>query len=389
VFFTRVSQTLKIQEAHREKTVDTLKNKSSAKIKKGFLTLILLLSVILPTFAQSCNAQTSTLENKATLFLTDVLKLDLSQYKLTINPEFTDRNNGHLFYNLDAGEGIFSSDGNLIINFYNGTLGSCSINPGIAGIAYTTPFVDRFNTTLGILERYQAWTNDPQVQQMVELLRKVGQERIGLQVDGNLSLRISTFQSGLGIYRFSNYLNGVEYTYLSIAMKNQTYGDFDFSVNRVFQKIGDTRINVSTTQAIAIAQDAVERYSYNHSFGNGTSVIVSNFNVTGVYDIGISSQIKGGNTLYPLYDVKLNVTGLPSKATGLGVFIWANDGTVQSVYHYIYPGDADFTSLMTDIIFFPMMMSTITSLLTFVGILVVVVVVLWVALKKNNTAKVN
>lgn len=340
--------------------------------------------------SQNCFAQTIALEDKATAFLTNVIQLDLSHYDFTINPQYTRTEDGHLFYNLDSKtEFLGSSHGVALFNFYNGTLGSCGISPGIDGIAYTTPFSDRYNTTLGILERYQAWTNDPQVQEMVNLLKKVGQETPGLQVDGNLSLRISISQSGFGSYRFSNYLNGVEYTYVSIAMRNQTNGNLDFTDSRVYNKIGDTHISISAPEAVSIAQNAVEHYSYNHTFGNNTSIILNDFNVTGVYDIGISSQLKGNNVLYPLYDVKLNVTGLPSTATGLGVFIWANDGAVQSVYHYVYPGSADFTSLMTDIIFFPIMMSTITSLFTFVGILVTVVVVLWIVLKKNTAAKGN
>jgi hypothetical protein len=353
---------------------------------KKLLVFLFALVLSMPLAVQTCHAQQAAIEDKATSFLTDVIQLDLSHYKFTLNPQYTRTNDGHLFYNLDTTGNIFgSSQGNVVFSFYNGTLGSCNISPGLAGMVYLAPFSGRFNATLGILKRYETWANDSQIIRMVELLKKVGSEKIGLQVDGNLSLRISLYQSGLGIYQFSNYLNGVEYTYVSIGMDNQTTGDVFFTDSRVFQKIGNTQINVSTEQAIAIAQDSVKHYSYNHTFGNGSSIIVKDLNVSGVYAVDIASALKENMTLYPLYDVRLNVTGLPSHGlSSIGVKIWANDGTIQMVYHYIYPGSANFTDLMTDVFFFPLYWSAILQLFIYIGILIAVVAVVLIVLKKNN-----
>src|SRR5665647_1097032 len=166
-------------------------------------------------------------------------------------------------------------------------------------------------------------------------MKQVGSEKNLLEVSGNLSLHISISPS-LVQYRFSNYLNGVEYTGVTVSMGNYS-GDVFFDDYRVWQKIGNTRINITQDQAIQIAKDTAQRYSYNHTFGNGTSVLISNLNVTGVYRTSLSSCLRGDSTLYPLYNIGLNVTGLPSKSVGIGVFVWANDGTIQSVYQYIYP----------------------------------------------------
>jgi hypothetical protein len=168
-------------------------------------------------------------------------------------------------------------------------------------------------------------------------------------------------------------------------MGNQTTGDVFFTDSRVFEKIGNTALGISRDQAIAIAQEAVKHYSYNHTFGNGTSVIVKDFNVTGVYAVGLTSALKENMTLYPLYDVQLNVTGLPSRATGLGVKIWANDGAVQWVYLYVYPGDDTFTDLMTGIFVFPFVLSTISSLAFVIVVLVLVVAVLLTVFRRNKT----
>src|SRR5665647_277920 len=121
-------------------------------------------------------------------------------------------------------------------------------------------------------------------------MKQVGSEKNLLEVSGNLSLHISISPS-LVQYRFSNYLNGVEYTGVTVSMGNSS-GDVFFDDYRVWQKIGNTSININQDQAIRIAEDAVHGYSYNHDFGNGTIVPISNLNVTGVYRISLSSVLR-------------------------------------------------------------------------------------------------
>ena len=216
------------------------------------------------------------------------------------------------------------------------------------------------------------------------MLKKVGAEKDVFEMGGNLSLRISVHPNELATYQFSNYLNGVEYSYVSIAIADRS-NDVFFSDTRASQRIGNTTLGISRDQAIAIATEAVKYYSYNATFENGTSAIVKDFNVTGVYDVIISSALKDNMTLYPLYDVQLNVTGLTSRSTGLGVKLWANDGAVQGVYQYIYPGDGTFTDLWNAIFVFPMILSTVASLAFVIVVLVLVVTVLVIVLRKNKT----
>ena len=183
-----------------------LKNK-----KLSILLCILLLA--LPFASQTCSAQaTPRLQNKALLFLTDVMGVDMSNYRISLYDNSSSQGHDRLFYTLDpAKESIFAVGGNVGFNFYNDSLGSCSFNPGTINQPYLHPRTDRFNDTLAIMQRYYAWTNDTQVQQMIDLMKKVGSEKNLLEVSGNLSLRISINPS-LAHYRFSNYLNGVEYT---------------------------------------------------------------------------------------------------------------------------------------------------------------------------------
>ena len=227
------------------------KSKLINRTNLSVFTLILLLSI--PLAAQVPKTQAATpnpgLQEKALSFLRDVTQLDMSKYTLTLNDKFSESN--HLFFNLNsASTGIFNfgGSGNGIFTFYDGVLGSCSLSSGYGGLLYLHPELDSFNATLGMVERYQTWTNDSQVQEMANLLKQVGSERNATEASGNLTLRLSVQR--YTEYAFYNTFNGADYTGLKIFLGGV---DLDFSDSRVYQKIGDTTINVSKEQAIRIA----------------------------------------------------------------------------------------------------------------------------------------
>ncbi len=368
-----------------------MKRKSFGRQILGNKKLSILLCVLLlalPFVGQTCSAQaTPRLQNKALLFLTDVIGVDMSNYRISLYDNRSSQGNDYLFYTLEPTKGsIFAAGGDVGFNFYNDSLGSCTFNPGTINQPYLHPRSDRFNDTLAIMQRYYAWTNDTQVQQMIDLMKKVGSEKNLFEVSGNLSLRIS-INPLLAHYRFSNYLNGVEYTGVSVSMGNSS-GDVFFDDNRVWQKIGNTSINITQDQAIRIAEDAAKGYSYNHTFGNGTIVTISNLNVTGVYRTSLSSTLRDNSTLYPIYNIELNVTGLPSKYVGVGVFIWANDGKIQSIYQYIYPS-APFVDSILNLIFFQTLLGSLIDLVLILCLAAAVIVIVLVVVLRSKKVNSN
>jgi hypothetical protein len=260
----------------------------------------------------------------------------MSNYRASFANGFMQTDNT-LVYTLDpAKETSFSAkSGYVTFSFYNDSVSSCGFEPGTISQPYLHPHSGSFNQTLAIMQGYYAWTNDTQVQQMIDLMEKAGSEEDSFVVSGNLSLRISITQS-VARYQFSNYLNGVEYSGVAVNIENSTQ-IVSFEDARVWQKIGDTTINITQDQAISIAQDALKGYTLKYSYGNGTILPISNLNVTGVYRTRLSSNVRYNSTLYPFYSVELNVTGLPTKTVGVGVTVWANDGTVRSINQLSIP----------------------------------------------------
>jgi hypothetical protein len=306
------------------------------KTKELTVLLCILLLVLPLAILPSITQATPRLQDKAFRFLTDVIGVDMSSYKISyangnIPPDNT------LSYTLEpAKEIVFSGrSGYVSFSFYNDSLTSCSFIPGTISQPYLHPNSDRFNQTLVIMQAYSSWINDSLGQQMIDLLKKAGSEKDLFVVSGNLSLRISIWQS-LVQYRFSSYLNGVEYSGVAVGFENSNGGVF-FDDYRVWQKIGDTTVNITQDQAIRIAQDALKGYTLKYSFGNGTILPISNLDVTGVYGTRLLSNVMGNSTLYPLYAVELNVTGLPTKSVGVGVSVRANDGAIQSIHQLYIP----------------------------------------------------
>ena len=81
-------------------------------------------------------------------------------------------------------ESFLTSYVNANFFFNQGKLGSCNLSPSFGQILYSKPNSDPFNTTLEMVERYQSWLNDSQVQEMVSMLRQVDSVRNATEFSG-------------------------------------------------------------------------------------------------------------------------------------------------------------------------------------------------------------
>lgn len=143
--------------------------------KFAFIIVILLLVLVIAQVPRS-EASTSTSEEKALSFLTDVIGLDMSKYTTSVT-RHTEPSAGeeYITYRLES---FLTSQVDANFVFYEGKLGSCNLSPSFGQhLLYSQPDPDQFNTTLHMVERYQRWLNDSQVQEMVNLLGKVGSVR--------------------------------------------------------------------------------------------------------------------------------------------------------------------------------------------------------------------
>lgn len=160
--------------------------------KKFAFIIVILLSVLVIAQVPRSEASTSTSEEKALSFLTDVIGLDMSKYTTSVT-RHTSSSAGeeYITYRLES---FLTSQVNANFVFYEGKLGSCNLNPSFGQhVLYSHLDSDSFNTTLHMVERYQSWLNDSQVQEMVNLMGKVDSVRNATEFSGNLTFRIVVY----------------------------------------------------------------------------------------------------------------------------------------------------------------------------------------------------
>ena len=350
-------------------------NKLNAASK--LLPIVLLLFLLLmPLLIQTCTAQpTQAQQDKALSFLRDVIQLDVDHYKftLTYNSTNTRLNTLYLAYKVEPKTFAFWESYTMNFQFQNDTLIGFDVQPSGNSLVYTRTRPDRFSEVLGILERYQTWSNDSQVGGFVSLMHQVGSERSLLQASGNLSLRIQMY-SDHAEYDFSNYINGVEYTNIIIGEGNRT-GSVGFSDNRASLAIGNTTIGVSQDQAVAIAQNYVNAHPVRGTVPNNNGI--TDLNVTGIKGVHLKSMRKDNNTLYPYYDVEFNVQQPSSGQQGYGVNVGANDGEVWGAYSYSSSTNSGVTIVPA------------FSLIILLAIVAAVVVVVAVLIARRKTTKIE
>jgi hypothetical protein len=357
---------------------------------KIVLSVVFLLLILVFAQVPKIQASKPSSQDKALSFFKDVMQLDMAKYTAAL----TENSSGDLSYTLKADKyhnlGIFNdffieSKVDASISFINGNVSACNFFAIDGALLYSQS--DPFNRTLSIMQGYQTWTNDSQVQDMVTLLENVGSVKNATQASGNLSLKIFV-NNGYTTYTFRNTINGVDYTGVSLTFFSDSVS---FSDSRTYQTIGDTSINVSKEQAIKLAENYVGNYSYKTTFENGTTITVTNLNVTGIRSISLGTYVFNPNSdnfssvnsvLTPYWYVEVNVGNMiPSGLSGVDVEVSANNGTVVSP---ISRAGGDFGPLLNAILFTPLLLPVYTFVIEVIAVLIAIAVVLWVLIFRNK-----
>lgn len=356
---------------------------SSKKAFIIFYVIVLALSVARTPLASSA---TSDSQDKALSFLKDVIHLDMSRYTVTLaENDSRAANDGGFFIQLRYDLFSFESVAKANIHISDGTLTSCSLYVQWGRLLFADPSSDSFESAKGIMERYQTWLNDSNVEEMSNLLAKVGSARNVTETSDNVTLRISILNS-YSSYTWKNTINGAEYSGVSLYFSSRGL-NFDFQDDRTIRRIGNTDINISKEQAISIAKTYVENYSYFVTFSNGTKIQVNDLNVT---DAGTRADLhtatRGNSTLYPLWNVQVQLDHLylgNTKAIYVGV--WAGDGTVSQAYRVANVSGFDPLSL----IFLPIIGNALFSLLSIVAGGIALSIALLIFVRMNKRKKIS
>ena len=177
-------------------------------------------------------------------------------------------------------------------------------------------------TTLATLEGYQKFTGE-NFQVMTNALTNIDCAQNITKILGNVKLIVQNNNNSYTEVSFKQTYNGADYTGMSFVFKN---GQFcSFMDDRSQWIIGNTDVNISQTQAINIALQCAQNYSY--TLDNGA--VVKGFNVTRI-EAGLNTYPRNNSTIiYPYWSVQLYLDKTyPGNVYGLTFGIWADSATV-------------------------------------------------------------
>ena len=275
-------------------------------------------------------------------FLKNVIQLDASKYEVTLAYDIEDTNNGfstdYLGYGLVQQTSTFDRTANAVFAISNNAVTSFSIQPTGGQLFFTTPTTNSVDSAKRIMQNYQTWTHDSDVNKMVNLLNTVGSEKNADEISGNIELKVSTTSERTS-FSWSYIYNGADYPGVNLEFQN-LFGLFSltFSDNRGIYSIGNTNVNISQQKAIQTAEDYVRSLSYPMNYGNGSIVTVRGLIVNGANTTSLSTTSQGSAVLDPYWSVQVSLShSYPGETYAVTVGVWAGNGTVFTAQRDVVP----------------------------------------------------
>jgi hypothetical protein len=215
---------------------------------------------------------------------------------------------------------------------------SIYINDGLP--ITTQPATIPLEMAKDFLDKYPTYSEASYYSTMRSMLDNVEADKNVTLTAENIKLEVTVTASHTD-FRWKYCFNGVEATSKCVVL-NFEHGFLDYFIDTwSLYNIGSTDLNISEDEAIEIAMNAAEDYSWNVSMGDDPPVTITEFNIMGVIETELSfgnyptkNESRGGDplTLYPGWHVKLYFDKLyPGNFYGLNIRIWADTGEVNDI----------------------------------------------------------
>lgn len=298
------------------------------KLNVAFVSAIVLLFLIV--YVPNAYSVESTTENKVLTFLRDVVGLDMAKYdaKLVAVPITSDLDGSSemewIKYTLEsAGSKI-----DVLCNFRNNVLVWCKLSV-IAGspLYIQSQHANVIEAANSLLKRYQIYSSAPYLQTMQNMLDQVNESKPVTIKSGNVKLEIS-IEENYTYIKWMYTVNNIDASSKAVSFIFKNGALYLFRDTWDLYKIGTTDVIVSKEEAVSIAREHLQKYSY---MVDGVSI--SNFTILDEPVIAtLSMQDRGNCTLYPHWEIRLALDKVyPGGVTGFQVMLWADTGEVSHI----------------------------------------------------------
>ncbi len=308
--------------------------------------LILAIGINDPSVCYAANPEYSelTAPEKVLTILEEVVGLDMAKYSTELDfyaqapfLYFDVLPQEDVKYILDSNESKLE----VICAFADQKLRSLNIyiNDGLP--ITNQPVTIPLEMAKDFLDKYPAYSEASYYSTMRSMLDSIEANKNTTKAVGDIKLEV-TVTANRTDFRWNYCFNGLEATSKSVVL-NFKDGFLKYFIDTwSLYNLGSTDLIVSEEEAIEIAMNAAENYSWNVSMGgDNPPVTVTEFNIVGVFETELSlgnfptkNESRGGNplTLYPGWHVKLYFDKLyPGNVYGLSIGIWADTGEVNDI----------------------------------------------------------
>lgn len=298
---------------------------------KKFAMMVILLMVIVFPILQVSRAYSveSTAREKALSFIENVLPIDISQYNVTFSKYYTVEileglPSEYVVYNLESEESLV----NVTCRIENDALTFCMVSPKNGSVISDRQYENLIDAADSFLDRYQTHTGQD-LEAIKNTLNDVDPTENMTVTAGDIKLTISNggiWGNKETSFDWRHVYNGCEYPALSLGFSNGVFSTLNDG--GIIYTIGDTTVNISEEQAINIAMNHIQNYSYTMPGGGE----ISDFNVTEERtEAWLVPSPREPYVLYPLWEVMLYLNQTyPGSVYALLVTVWADTGKVSS-----------------------------------------------------------
>jgi hypothetical protein len=306
---------------------------------KFFVSLLSLLIVSSLVFPATVVVADQDSQEKTMEFMEQVLPIDLSKYYIVLKIDSTREGTPPLFDDnrkvTDMLYELRSENSVVHVSFSveNGVIPYCNIYPMEGQVITSKRYTNLRDAVVGSLSAYQAYIKTD-LNNLVATLNGVNFAKNSTIITENAKLTITTtLGGGINYIHFDwvRVINGVEYPYLSFRFDRATNVLLGVNARGAMYTVGDTSVNISEEQAVAIAVENIRTYSYELADGS----VVGDFDVSDygwIAELAVSPVDYVDYELRPYWDVRIFLGDISAgNVFAFSVLIWANTGEVISI----------------------------------------------------------
>ena len=266
--------------------------------------------------------------DKYTDFMEKVLSVDIAKYNIELTSNFTsdilDRKITYMKYELTSEQ----SNLGILFSVEKGVITSCSVSILDGKVFTTKQYSSPLDAVKVFLEKYQTYTKIDS-NRLITMIGNVDLTKNSTMTMENMKLTVTNIAVGetrqISLL-WTQVINGADYNLFDVTFDKErnfvTMGD-----SREVFIIGDTSVNISEEQAIEIALEKLQFYSYEMPDGS----VVKDFKVSRDAVVATLVTYSGAYELRPYWDVRMFLDEMsPGGVLGITAFIWANTGEVIS-----------------------------------------------------------